>query len=93
MSSIFCSGCFCLVNHLCSACGALFQNLIVFVTERAALSDCLIRRSVILQPSIVFSDNYRDKPLQNGVTFNHCRLSEVPVCLQPTFLHCNYLAC
>lgn len=38
-----------------------------------------IRSSLILRPSVVFSDNYRGEPFENGLTFNHCRLSEVPL--------------
>lgn len=43
------------------------------------MSPALTLYSVISHPSVVFSDNYQDKPLQDGLTFNHCRLSEVPV--------------
>lgn len=38
-----------------------------------------IRSSLILRPSVVFSDNYRGEPFENGLTFNHRRLSEVPL--------------
>lgn len=80
---------------LCFACRAFrrISNCFCHWSSSFKWVPVFIPCLVILHPSILFSHNYQDKPLQNGLTFNHCRLSEVPAWLSAANLSALQLSC